>query len=141
MDLNHILTEQEVKQIFNERTAKYLSQHNKNRHYEISYNADLTFTNTTFEDNKPIGISYGTYNLKTNDSGNCVINIRYEYVYNSPNITSPFHKDNPFYPKLSDYTIGPLYTKFLDQKLIWVPILYNHLQIEKGYKILNFYLK
>ena len=139
MNLTQVLSKEELKQIFHERIAKYLSQHDKNRHYEISYNDDLTFTNTTFENNKPIGISYGIYNFLQNEQNECVINIKYEYVFNSPNINSPFHVDNPFYKNLKNYTIGPFYTKYLDQTLTWCPILYNHLQIEKGYKILNFY--
>jgi hypothetical protein len=139
MNLHQVLTKEELMRIFHERTAKYLSQHNENRHYKITYNDNGTFTNKTYENNVALGESYGTYTFQTNADGECVINIRYKYVFNSPNITSPFHVDNPFYSILSDYIIGPFYTKYLNQESTWVPILYNHLQIEKGFKVLNFY--
>ena len=141
MNLNQVLKKEELQRIFQERAAKYLSQHNENRHYKITYNNDGTFTNQTHENNIIIGESYGTYNLQNNINNDCVINIQYKYVFNSPNERSPFHINNPFYPKLSNYTIGPFYTRCLNEDLEWVPILYNHLQIEKGFKILNFYKK
>jgi hypothetical protein len=38
--------------------------------------------------------------------------------------------------------IGPFYTKYLNEELAWIPILYNLPQtIRKGFKILNFYKK
>ena len=141
MNLNQVLKKEELQRIFQERTAKYLSQHNENRHYKITYNNDGTFTNQTYENNIIIGESYGTYNLQNNINDECVINIQYKHVFHSPNESSPFHINNPFYPKLSNYTIGPFYTRCLNEDLKWTPILYNHLQIEKGFKILNFYKK
>ena len=141
MNLHQVLNICELQKIFQERTAKYLSQHNENRHYKIAYNDDGTFTNKTYENNVMIGESYGRYSFQTNENDECVINIQYEYVFNSPNESSPFHVNNPFYPKLANYTIGPFYTKYLNMNLEWVPILYNHLQIENGYKVLNFYKK
>ena len=141
MNLSQVLKKEELQHIFQERTAKYLSQHNENRHYKISYNDDGTFTNKTYENNILLGESYGTYSFQTNADDECVINIQYKYVFNSPNEGSPFHINNSFYPKLANYTIGPFYTKYLNEDLEWVPVLYNHLQIEKGYKVLNFYKK
>jgi hypothetical protein len=142
MDLNQVLKKEELQSIFQERTAKYLSQHDENRHYKITYNNDGTFTNQTYENNIVIGESYGTYNFQTNENGECVINVQYKYVFNSPNENSPFHINNPFYPKLENYMIGPFYTKYLNEELAWIPILYNLPQtIRKGFKILNFYKK
>ena len=64
MNLNQVLKEEELRHIFQERTAKYLSQHNENRHYKISYNDDGTFTNKTYENNILLGESYGTYSFQ-----------------------------------------------------------------------------
>jgi hypothetical protein len=141
MNLNQVLKKEELQRIFHERFAKYLSQHNENRYYKITYNSDGTFTNQTYENNIKLGESYGTYSFQSNENDECILNIQYKHVYPSPNKTSPFHVENSFYPKLANYTIGPFYTKYLNQELIWLPILYNHLQIEKGFKVLNFYLK
>jgi len=133
-------TRHQVKNIFTEYYAKYLSQHNNNRHYIIKYNENNTFTNSTFENNIKLGESVGTYKL-IDEKGQCLINIRYNNVFNSPNKNSPFHIQNRFYPKLSNYTLGPFYTVIPKEDVIWLPVLYNHLQIEKGFKILNFYKK
>ena len=141
MNLHQVLKKEELRSIFRDRCAKYLSQHDENRHYKITYNDDGTFTNQTYENNIALGESYGTYSFQTNENGECVINIQYKHVFNSPNESSPFHTNNPFYPKLTNYTIGPFYTKYLNEESTWVPILYNHLQIEKGFKVLNFYKK
>ena len=139
MNLNHVLSTNELKQLFHERTATCLSQHDKNRHYEISYNDDLTFVTTTFHSSKAIGVSHGSYDF-IEDDGGTKINIRYHHVFHSPHPTSPFHPENPFYPKLENYVIGPFYTINLNHKLDFITILYNHLQTEKEFKILNLYL-
>jgi len=133
-------TRHQVTNIFTEYYAKYLSQHNNNRHYIIKYNENNTFTNSTFENNIKLGESSGTYKL-IDEKGQCLINIRYNNVFNSPNKNSPFHIQNMFYPKLSNYTLGPFYTVIPKEDVIWLPVLYNHLQIEKGFKVLNFYKK
>lgn len=134
-------TKHQLKYIFTNYYAKYLSQHNSSRHYIIKYNDNNTFTNSTFENNIKLGESDGTYNL-IDEKGECLINIRYKNVFNSPNITSPFYQKNSFYPHLSNYTIGPFYTAILkDTNVKWIPVLYNHLQIEKSFKVLNFYKK
>lgn len=126
--------------IFKERYAKYLSQHNENRHYIIKYHKNETFTTRTFENNIQLGVGYGKYTLVDN-SGECLINIRYDKIVPSPNKSSPMNPNNSFYNNLSNYTIGPLYTRIPDKPVIWLPVLYNHLQLEKGFKVLNFYKK
>jgi len=132
-------TKHQLKCIFRNYYAKYLSQHNNSRHYIIKYNDNSTFTNSTFENNIKLGESDGIYNF-IYEKGDCLINIRYKNVFNSPNITSPFHQKNSFYPSLSNYTLGPFYTVIpKDPNVIWLPVLYNHLQIEKSFKVLNFY--
>lgn len=131
---------QQLMLIFKERYAKYLSQHNDNRHYIIKYNENETFTTHTFENNIQLGVGYGKYTLVDN-SGECLINIRYDNIVPSPNKSSPMNPNNSFYNNLSNYTIGPLYTRIPDKPVIWLPVLYNHLQLEKGFKVLNFYKK
>jgi hypothetical protein len=84
-------------------------------------------------------VSYGSYDFIEDDYGT-KINIRYHYVFHSPHPTSPFHPENPFYPKLENYVIGPFYTINLNHKLEFITILYNHLQNEKTFKVLNLYL-
>lgn len=130
----------EIQNIFRNKYAKYLSQHNPNRHYIISYNQDGSFTNETYENNLKIGTSHGTYLISTINK-NAILNIKYNKIHKSPNIESPFHPQNSFYPHLSDYQIGPFYTKFIKENTIWLPILYNHLHQDKGFKVLNFYDK
>lgn len=128
----------QLRYIFSEYTAKYLSQHNSNRHYIIKYKKNNTFTNSTFENNIKIGVSNGTYDF-INENKQCLVNIKYQNVFTSPNLNSPFHKQNPFFPHLSNYTLGPFYTIFPKENVNWLPVLYNHLQMEKGFKVLNFY--
>ena len=41
-------TRNQIKVIFKEYHAKYMSQHNSNRHYIIKYNDNNTFINSTF---------------------------------------------------------------------------------------------
>ena len=48
-------TRNQIKIIFKEYYAKYMSQHNSNRHYIIKYNDNNTFINTTFENNIKLG--------------------------------------------------------------------------------------
>ncbi len=133
-------TRYQLQSIFIKYNAKYLSQHNNNRHYIIKYNENNTFTNSTFENNIKLGESNGTYNF-INENGECLINIRYKNVFDSPNKNSPFHIQNSFYPKLSNYLLGPFYTIIPKDDVRWLPVLYNHLQMEKGFKVLNFYKK
>ena len=132
-----ILHKDQLKYILSNYYVKYLSQNNPNRHYIIKYNKN-TFTNTTFENNKKLGQSNGKYKLIDNN-GNTCINVKYENVFTSPHKNSAFNKNNDFFPKLSNYTIGPFYTRISKEDVTWLPILYNHLQMEKGFKVLNFY--
>ena len=136
-----ILKMNDIKKIFELKHAKYLSQHDINRHYIIDYKEDNTFTNKTFENNKVIGMGYGKYNLYNNKDDKCMINIQYEKVYNSPNLDSPFNPLNNFYKELSNYEIGPLYTIIPNINVIWLPVLYKHLIKDRGFKVLNFYNK
>ena len=131
----------QINYLFSKYYVKYLSQNDSSRHYIINYdNNNCTFSTKTFENNIHIGEGYGKYKLlDVND--NCHINIQYSSVYSSPNITSPFNPKNLFYPKLSDYTIGPFYTIIPNEPVKWLAVLYSHLQMEKGFKVLNFYKK
>lgn len=133
----YALRKDQLINIFSNYYAKYLSQHNSNRHYIIKYREN-TFTNTTFENNIKLGEGNGKYKL-IESNGNTCINVQYENVFTSPYENSAFNKNNSFFPELSNYTIGPLYTIVPKEDVIWLPILYNHLQIEKGFKVLNFY--
>ena len=134
------LTMEQVKYIFSNKVAKYLSQNKINRHYIIKYNIDGTFTNDTFDSNTLIGSSHGTYNLTENENKEVFINIKYKYVFESPHINSPFNMNHPFYPELfNGYTIGPLYGNITKEQQNMTPILYPHLQSNMGFKILNFY--
>ena len=132
-----ILHKDQLKKIFSNYYAKYLSQNNPNRHYIIKYNKN-TFTNTTFENNIKLGQGNGKYKL-IEHNGNTCINVQYENVFTSPYKNSPFNKNNDFFPKLSNYTIGPFYTIIPRENVTWLPILYSHIQMEKGFKVLNFY--
>lgn len=131
-------TSHQMKTLFTGYYAKYLSQHNSNRHYIIKYSENNTFTNSTFENNIKLGESDGTYDF-VNKKSLCHINIKYNNVFLSPNKDSPFHAKNTFYPHLSNYTLGPFYTIIPKENVIWLPVLYNHLQKGKGFKVLNFY--
>ena len=131
---------QQIKCIFNNYYAKYLSQHDISRHYIIEYNNNTTFSTSTFENNIKIGEGFGIYNLLEVDD-KCHINIQYNTVISSPNSNSPFNPKNVFYNELSNYTIGPFYTIIPNEPVIWLPVLYSHLQMEKGFKVLNFYRK
>lgn len=124
--------------MFNNYYAKYLSQHNSNRHYILKYNKNRTFTNHTFENNILLGEGNGIYKIIEKED-QCVLNVQYSTVFSSPNKSSPFYPQNSFYPRLCNYTLGPFYTIIPNQHVIWLPILYSHLQKEKGFKVLNFY--
>ena len=130
----------QVKYIFTNYYAKYLSQHDERRHYIINYNIDKTFTTGTFENNIKIGEGCGRYNL-IDIEDKCNINIQYRYLMPSPNLNSPFNPNNNFYNKLNNYTIGPFYTILPSEPVKWIPVVYSHLQLEKGFKVLNFYKK
>ncbi len=125
-------------QTFKERTAKYLSQHNETRHYTIKYHENKTFETVTYENNRRLGIGWGIYEF-VGKPEECQLNIQYESIYPSPYMSSPMNPSNPFYPKLKNYVIGPFYTRIPDTHVMWLPVLYNHLQLEKGFKVLNFY--
>lgn len=129
LDLNHL---------FCKKIAKYASQHSPYRFYIIDYNSNDTFYTHTYEYNKLLGTGNGKYNIIDTDNG-ALLNIEYKNIYNSPNPESPMHPTNLFYSELRKYTIGPLYTQTLDHKSKWQPVLYNHLQKEKSFKVLNFY--
>lgn len=128
----------DLKWIFKNYYVKYLSQHNSNRHYILNYKDDNTFINSTYEDNKLLGEGNGKYYL-IEIGDDCFLNVQYSKVYSSPNKSSPFHPQNSFYPKLQNYTLGPMYTIRPAEPVIWLPVLYSHLQKEKGFKVLNFY--
>lgn len=130
---------QQLVTIFKERYAKYLSQHDINRHYIIRYNDDGTFTSSTFENHIQLGEGHGRYTIVERIKGGPLINIQYKTIFPSPNISSPMNPNNSFYPHLHNYTIGPFYTRIPDEPVTWLPVLYNHLQMEKGFKVLNFY--
>lgn len=97
------LTKEELEIVFRNKKAKYLSNNDMNRHYIINYNDDNTFTTDTHENNVNIGQSYGTYEINVDGT----INIKYKYVFPSPNKNSPFNTSNSFYKQLSNYVIGP----------------------------------
>ena len=132
-----VLNKAQLKNIFTNYYAKYLSQNNSNRHYIIKYNKN-TFTNTTFSNNIKLGEGNGKYKF-IEKNGNTLLNVQYQNVFPSPYKNSPFNKSNNFFPKLSNYTIGPFYTIIPREDVIWLPILYSHIQMEKGFKVLNFY--
>jgi hypothetical protein len=136
------LNKEELEIIFRNKKAKYLSTNDINRHYIITYNNDNTVTTDTYENNIKLGESYGTYNININGS----INIKYKYVFSSPNDKSPFHPNNSFYKQLSNYTIGPYYIysninikkNIIDGNILH--IMYKGNQLET-LKILTFYPK
>ena len=132
------LSKKQLKTILKGSYAKYLSQHDPKRHYIINYNLDNTFLIHTFNKNKYLGTGNGNYYIleKNNES---LLNIQYKTIFPSPNIKSPMNPKNNFYPKLKNYTIGPFYTTIPPKPVKWLPVLYNHIQMEKGFKVLNFY--
>ncbi len=131
---------EDAKKILKNKIAKYLSQHKINRYYLIKYNDDNSFINSTYENDIKIGESYGKYKLYENENGT-YIDIKYESVFESPHISSPFNKNNFFYVKLFDgYTIGPLYSTLLEENNMMLPVFYNNFNSNiGGIKILNFY--
>lgn len=134
------LTIEQIKIIFTNKVAKYLSQNKMNRHYIIKYNVDGTFTNDTFECNMLLGTSHGTYILTEDENKQVFINIKYTYVFPSPHDNSPFNINHLFYPELfNGYMIGPLYGKITNNMTLMTPILYPHSNANMGFKILNFY--
>ena len=132
------LFKKELRTLFTRKVAKYASQHSPYRFYIIDYKIDNLFYTHTYEDDKRLGSGYGTYEM-INTEGGALLNIEYKNIYHSPNPESPMHPENAFYPQLHKYTIGPLYTQSLDHNSKWQPVLYNHLQKEKSFKVLNFY--
>ena len=118
--------------------AKYLSQHSFDRHYIITYNQDNVFNTYTFEKNELLGIGDGKYNLIDTQIG-CVMNIKYERIFDSPYLTSPMCPANKFYPRLKNYTIGPFYTQFDDTNTPLQQVLYTNIHNKSGFKTLNFY--
>ena len=134
----HSLTKKQLKSILQTSYAKYLSQNDPKRHYIINYHRDNTFITHTFQKNKYLGSGNGTYKIieKNNES---LLNIKYKIIFPSPNVKSPMNPNNDFYPKLKNYIIGPFYTILPNENIRWLPVLYNHIQMEKGFKVLNFY--
>ena len=132
------LFKKELRALFTRKVAKYNSQHSPYRYYIIDYKIDNLFYTHTYEDDKRLGSGYGSYKI-INTEGGGLLNIEYKDIYNSPNLGSPMHPRNAFYPQLHKYTIGPLYTQSLDHTSEWQPVLYNHLQKDKSFKVLNFY--
>jgi len=129
---------QQIKCIFNNYYAKYLSQHDISRHYIIEYNNNTTFSTSAFENNIKVGEGCGIYSLLDVDD-KCHLNIQYNTTISYPN--SPFNPKKFFYNEISNYTIGPFYTILPNEPVIWLPVFYSHLQMESGFKILNFYKK
>lgn len=130
------LTTCQLERIFSVKYAKYLSQHNVDRHYIINYNIDKTFTTSLYVKNVLQGKSYGTYNL--NDDR---INIKYLSVFPSPYIESPFHPLNPFHNNLKDYYISNIFT-YPDYDIHdTIPLFYSHLTIGNKIKVLTLYNK
>ncbi len=86
----------------------------------------------------PFSSNNGKYKLIENN-GNPCINVEYENVFTSPHKNSPFNKNNDFFPKLSNYTIGPFYTIIPKEDVTWLPVLYSHIHTEKGSQVLHFY--
>ena len=129
-----------LQKIFSQNYAKYLSQHDPSRFYIINYLDNGQFNIETYNENKLLGSGNGTYTFINSNNG-CKLNIKYNKIFPSPNLKSPMHIENPFYNKLYNYQIGPFYTVIPNDTVIWLPILYNHLQMEKGFKVLNFYKK
>ena len=126
--------------IFTQHYAKYLSQHDSSRFYIINYLDNGQFLTQTHQRNKLLGAGRGTYAF-LGDGVGCKINIKYEKVFPSPNEKSPMHPENPFYPELRDYQIGPFYAATPRESYTWLPVLYNQIQGDQGFKVLNFYRK
>ena len=124
--------------IFTQHYAKYLSQHDPSRFYLINYLDNGQFLTQTHQKNKLLGTGWGTYNF-LGSGVSCRLNIRYEEVFPSPNARSPMHPENPFYPELRDYQIGPFYAALPRGPYTWLPVLYNQIQGDLGFKVLNFY--
>ena len=99
------LSSDELKWLFKNKKAKYLSKNNIDRHYIITYNDDKTFTTDGYINNIKSGRSNGTYSIEPN--GTC--NVFYEYVSPSVNRNSIFNPMHPNHSTLSSYTIGPFY--------------------------------
>ena len=141
MDICTSLTKAELENILKNKYAKYLSQHDINRHYIIKYNDNNNFINETYENNKKIGEGYGNYYILENEHNEAIMNVQYKSVFHSPNKDSPFHPHNSFYSQLKDYKIGPFYGNIPNVEVNWLPILYKHLIKNRGFKVLNFYNK
>jgi len=101
----HKLSSDDLKWLFKNKKAKYLSKNNVDEHYIIAYNDDNTFTTDRYINGIESGRSYGTYSIEPN--GTC--NVFYEYVSPSGNRDSVFNPMNKNYATLSNYTIGPFY--------------------------------
>lgn len=99
------LSSDELKWLFKNKKAKYLSKHNINTHYIIIYNDDQTFTNNRYISNIKSETSYGTYSIGPNG----ICNIFYEHVSPSLNHNSIFNPMHPNHSSLTNYTIGPFY--------------------------------
>ncbi len=128
------------------RVAKYNSQHDRTRHYELEYTPShdskdgSTFDVTTslFIDGVKSAESHAVCTVLATGE----MFVKYRDVFPSPHPTSPFHPDNAFYPKLfSGYLIGPLYTVCpVDVKSPFVISVMYHID-DGRVKILNFYEK
>jgi len=101
----HKLSSDDLKWLFKNKKAKYLSKNNMDRHYIIAYNDDNTFTTDRYVNNIKSGRSHGTYSIEPN--GTC--NVFYEHVSPSVNRDSLFNPMNKNYATLSNFTIGPFY--------------------------------
>ena len=95
------------------------------------------FYTHTYEDDKRLGSGCGSYKI-INTEGGGLLNIEYKDIYNSPNLGAQCIQETH---SIRSYIniIGPLYTQSLDHTSEWQPVLYNHLQKDKSFKVLNFY--
>ena len=134
------LCKNSLQKIFSQNYAKYLSQHDSSRFYLINYLDKGQFYIQTYHKNKLLGSGNGTYAFIDSNEG-CKLNIKYHKIFPSPNHKSPMHIENPFYSELRNYQIGPFYTIIPIEPVIWIPVLYNHIQMKNGFKVLNFYKK
>uniref|UniRef100_A0A6C0CQS5 Uncharacterized protein n=1 Tax=viral metagenome TaxID=1070528 RepID=A0A6C0CQS5_9ZZZZ len=133
------LSKTQLRRVFHKKVAKYVSQHDPYRFYLIDYKTDDCFYTHTYENGKLLGSGQGEYELFDLGISGAVMEVKYNNIVSSPNPESPMHPDNSFYPKLKKYLVGPFYTQALDLNSKWQPILYQHLQKEKAFKVLNFY--
>ena len=122
------LSYEKLSEIILDSKCKYSSAQSMKRTYVIEYKSDGTFINSRFfinsrsddtffksnnETNKiiierEINVGSGTFQI-VEENGNGLINIQYNKIIPSENEKSPMNENNPFFPKLKNYSIGPFY--------------------------------